>query len=78
MSATTRSAVAAIVAGGLAALLSWPTSSCRSTLMLAPPGQPDPNTRACVSVIGLPSTTVAAVVLSLLVAAVVYALVRRR
>ena len=78
MSETTRASAAAVAAGVVVAVLLWPTSNCRSTLIGTVPGQPDPNTRACLSVIGLPANQVAAIMVALLVSLVAYALVRLR
>lgn len=73
-----RAAVVASAAGIAAAVLLWPTDNCVSTLIGAPAGAPDPNTRTCTSLLGLPSNTAVAVLVSLLLAAAVYAVARRR
>ena len=73
-----KAAVVATAAGIAAAVLHWPTDNCVSTLIGVPEGAPDPNTRTCTSLLGLPSNTLVAVLLSVVVAAVVYAVVRRR
>lgn len=69
---------AGILAGGATAALLWPTSNCISTLIGFEPGQPDPNSRTCHSVIGLPANAVVASIIAAAAAAIVYALVRRR
>ncbi len=74
--------VAAYVVGTVSAVVTaallWPTSNCVSTLILAAPGQPDPNKRSCMSVIGLPGSRVVAVIAAVCVGALAYAFVRSR
>ncbi len=60
------------------AALLWPTSNCISTLIQPAPGQPDPNIRSCMSVIGLPGSRAVALAAALVVGGIAYAVIRGR
>jgi hypothetical protein len=72
----------AVVAAGVAAIVTgallWPTSRCVRTLIAFSEGQPDPNRGGCVSVVGIPTNTMIAVIVALVAAALVSVVIRSR
>ena len=76
MGASIKAAAMASAAAVVMAALLWPTSNCIRAAL--PVGQPNPNTFACRSVIGVPSNPGVALLASSLVSAAIYVLVRRR